>query len=202
MIVGSRQDNTSKRWPTLLLIDVQRGFDEPQWGRRNNPLAERRIADLLSAWREESGNIVHIRHRSSSKDGVFQPSSDNFQFKPEAQPHAKELVLTKSANSAFIGTELETFLREDGAEAVVIVGFTTDHCCSSTARMAANLGFETTVVADATATFPRQARSGRWITAEAVHEVELAILAAEFAETPDTRQLLARWAQSTQSTGD
>lgn len=65
-----------------------------------------------------------------------------------------EAVIEKSVNSAFIGTDLEDF-KAGGIDTVVISGLTTDHCCSTTARMDANLSLKVWFVADATATFDR-----------------------------------------------
>jgi nicotinamidase-related amidase len=173
--------------PTLLVIDVQRAFEDPAWGERNNPEAEQRVAGLLSAWRAAGAAVVHVRHESASPGGLFRRGTAAFDFKPEAEPLPGEPIVEKRVNSAFIGTDLEERLRAAGAEAVVIAGLTTDHCCSTTARMAGNLGFETWFVADATATHARGV-----FDAETMHLTTLASLNGEFAEVLTTAEAIER----------
>ena len=125
----------------LLIIDVQQGFDDPQWGQRNNPDAEANIAQLILLWRKEKRPVIHIQHNSLEPDSPLKSDLPGFQFKPEAAPIEGEPVFRKTTNSAFIGTELESYLRDKGIAHIVIVGLTTDHCVSTTTRMAGNLGF-------------------------------------------------------------
>jgi nicotinamidase-related amidase len=87
-------------------------------------------------------------------------------------------------NSAFIGTALEAHLRAHQIDTVVVVGITTDHCVSSTVRMAANLGFTVIVVSDATATFERTGPDGDYHSAELMHRVALASLHDEYCHHP------------------
>lgn len=101
-------------------------------------------------------------------------------------------MLTKNHNSGFIGTDLEERLRAAGTETVAIAGMTTDHCVSTTARMAANLGFETWLLADATATHERTAPDGEHLAADLMHRAELAALNGEFADVLDTSAALER----------
>lgn len=176
--------------PTLLLIDVQQAFDDPGWGPRNNPDAERRIAELLTAWRATSAPVIHVRHRSIEPDGLF--DDGGFEFKPEAAPHEGEATLEKTVNNAFVGTDLEQRLRAADAETVVVAGLTTDHCCSSTARMASDLGFEVWFVADATATHIRSLPDGRQFDPETMHDSALASLSDEFAEIVGTAEAVSR----------
>jgi nicotinamidase-related amidase len=175
----------------LLLIDVQKGFDHPKWGPRNNPSAEGQMARLLAAFRETGRPVVHVRHMSTEPDSPLRPGQEGNEIRPEVAPHCEEPVFEKTVNSAFIGTRLEASLREGGIETLVIVGLITNHCVSTTARMASNLGFRTIVVADATATFDFEGVSGERIAAETMHQVGLAELRGEFATIANTEAVLA-----------
>ena len=191
--MGDRSEG-GKQPPALLVIDVQRAFDDPGWGwgSRNNPDAERRIAALLSAWRAAGAPVLHVRHESASPDGVFRRGTPAFDFKPEAEPVDGEPVVDKRVNNAFIGTGLEERLRSTGIGALVIAGLTTDHCCATTARMAGDLDFETWFVSDATATFDRTGPDGERIPAETMHRTALASFDGEFGEVITSDEAIVR----------
>jgi nicotinamidase-related amidase len=179
------------RRAALLVVDVQRGFDDPAWGPRNNPGAEANVAKLIAAWRTAGAPIFHTIHDSPSPAGRLRRGTPGNEIKPEVTPLASERIYRKSVNSAFIGTNLEADLRALGIKTVVIVGLTTNHCISTTARMAGNLGFTTFVLSDATATFQRASLGGRVRSADDVHHAALCDLQDEFAEIVDTDAVLA-----------
>lgn len=169
--------------PALLLIDIQDGIG---WEGRNNPDAEQQAARLLAAWREAGRPVIHVQHMSTEPHSLLRPELPGNAIKAEVRPLDGEPVVEKRVNSAFIGTRLEERLRAEGIEELVIVGLTSDHCVSSSARMAGDLGFDVYVVSDATATFGRAG-----LSAEQVHAVSLATLQGEFATVVKTEELLA-----------
>ena len=177
----------------LLIIDTQTGLDDPGFGERNNPIAEDNIATLLGRWRAKALPLAHIRHDSTEADSPLRPGLPGNAFKPEAEPLDGERVFSKSANSAFIGTTLEDHLRNSGVESLVLAGLTTDHCVSTTARMASDLGFDVTVVADATATHTRTTVDGNQLSAEIIHQANLASLQDEFCSITTTGEILQRF---------
>jgi nicotinamidase-related amidase len=179
----------------LVVIDVQQGFLDPCWGQRNHPDAESKVAALLAAWRQAGRPLYHVRHASRSPHGAFRAGTPGFAFKPEAQPLEGEAVITKEVNSGFIGTDLEQRLRAAGIDTVVLCGLTTDHCVSTTARMAGNLGFSVVVVEDACATHERTGPDGRHFTAEQMHDTALASLHGEFARIAAADAVLVELAE-------
>jgi nicotinamidase-related amidase len=183
--MNMKLDNTA-----LLIIDVQKGFDNPFWGNRNNPQAELNITLLLNKWREQASPIIHIQHCSTSVNSPLHPENPGNDFKDEVLPLEHEVVFTKTVNSAFIGTKLQEHLEGNGIQSLVIVGLTTDHCVSTTTRMAGNLGFEVFLVSDATATFDREGHDGKNCTAEEIHNIHLTSLHGEFCKVISAKEIL------------
>ena len=176
----------------LLLIDIQIGFlDVEYWGgNRNNLNAERNSAKILEVWRRNDWPIYHVKHNSTTPDSPLSPSKKGNYFQPLVKPLQNEKTFEKTVNSAFIGTKLEQELKEKKIASIVIVGLTTDHCISTSVRMSANLGFETTLIEDATATFDKVDRKGRLFTANEIQAVTIASLDGEFAKIRTTAELL------------
>lgn len=144
--------------------------------------------------------VIHTQHCSRKPDSPLRPGVPGNQIKEIASPLPAEPVLTKGVNSAFIGTDLESRLRSNQVNTVVLVGITTDHCVSTTARMAGNLGFETYVVSDATATFDRTGPDGRSYKADEIHAANLASLHKEFATVIETDDLIKKVASDSNTT--
>ncbi|HXW36954.1 MAG TPA: cysteine hydrolase family protein [Nitrososphaerales archaeon] len=179
----------SKR-AALMVIDVQDGLDEPIWGKRNNPNMEQNIAKLLDGWRKSGRPVIHVKHDSKLPHSPLRPRSPGNKIKDAVRPVKGEPVVSKRVNSAFIGTSLERDLRRRRIHTLIMTGLVTDHCVSTTARMAGNLGFDTIVVSDATATFDRVGHDGKKYAAEEIHNTALASLKDEFAQILETETIL------------
>jgi nicotinamidase-related amidase len=169
--------------PALILVDIQNGFENIEFwgGQRNNPDAELRASELLKIWRENNLPIFHIQHCSSNPTSLLHETNAGNTFNSLVTPVEGELIIKKNVNSAFIGTDLQAQLDKAEITTLVIAGLTTDHCISTTTRMAGNLGYTTWLVSDATATFNKKGIDGQNYPAELIHETALASLNEEFA---------------------
>ncbi|KAF3396406.1 putative isochorismatase family protein YrdC [Penicillium rolfsii] len=211
----------------LILIDNQSAFTNPStvalWGAsRSNPHYEANLQSLLSAFRDARVSsstpleVIHIFHSSDSASSPLHPAHPAGGIRPLdfAVPAAdgSEPIFWKNVNSSFIGTGLEAHLRLKGIRQIIVAGLTTDHCVSTTVRMAANLGVvdrfldegpvrfradgtrenevrvekgRIILVSDATATFSKGD-----FDAETVHKVSVASLDGEFADVMGTEQVV------------
>ena len=139
----------------LLIIDMQRAFDDLDfWGPTTNPDCEANVAALAGAWTQAGEPIVVVRHDSSSPGSPLSPANPGNALVDAVAALEPALLVTKNVNSAFYGDpDLHAWLAAQGISEVVICGIQTNMCVETTARMAGNLGYDTTVVLDATRTF-------------------------------------------------
>ncbi|MEU8758429.1 cysteine hydrolase family protein [Streptomyces sp. NPDC048659] len=165
----------------LVVVDVQKGFeDEGFWGRRDNPAAEGNIAALIDRWQETGRPVVFVRHDSVRAGSPLAAGSAGNAFKDfveerRGKGRGRELLVTKSVNSAFYGQpSLDLWLTgearggaADGQRAqIVVVGIQTNMCNETTARMGGNLGYDVLFVLDAMHTFDLAGPFGWTATAE------------------------------------
>jgi nicotinamidase-related amidase len=178
--------------PALILIDIQKGFEDiAYWGKeRNNLQAEENASLLLNIWRSKNFPIFHIQHCDVDPKSILNEMHCGNDFMDLVKPFEEEVVLKKEVNSAFIGTNLKKLLDEAAVVKVVFVGLTTDHCVSTSARMAGNFGYETYVVSDATFTFSKMGLDGQFFSAQLMHDTTLASLSEEFATVLSTEKVI------------
>lgn len=180
---------------TLLIIDVQQGMVDRSRGPRNNPDAESRLEHVLSTWRNAGRPLIHVKHNSIRPDSVFHSSNPGNEIQPFARPLDGEILIEKQANCAFVGTDLEARLRAEGVDTVVIMGFVTNHCVETTARIAGDLGFDTYVVSDATGAYDRVSPDGELISGDVIHQVALTSIHGEFATVVTSSDVIAAISQ-------
>ena len=138
--------------PALVVVDVQRGFDDPSWGRRDNPACEANVAALIAAWRSRGLPLVFVRHDSVEPGSTLAPGQPGNDFK-DVVTGEPDLLVTKTVNSSFHGEpSLQAWLDAAGVRTVYLCGITTNHCCETTTRVGGNLGYDMRFVLDATHT--------------------------------------------------
>lgn len=200
----------------LLVIDTQQGLNTATttyYGTtRSNPSFEDNLTRLLAAVREYNTSastpmlIIHVHHHSTDPQSPLHPSKPTSGPQACSAPANDEPVLTKSANSAFVGTGLEQRLRDLQIAQMLVVGIATDRCVSTTTRMAADLqvcceplatdgeGEGTRkstregvwLVEDCTACFD----NGGTVDVEVVHRVHVESLKDEFCDVTDVKGVL------------
>ena len=159
-------------------------------GSRNNPEAEKNCREILDYFRKQELPLFHIQHASVNPKSPLYPGKAGQAIKQIVYPKEGEWVIQKTTNSAFVNTELQSLLKTSGIAALIIVGLTTDHCVSATVRSAADHGYRTTLISDATATYAKTGVDGTFYEADLIHSIEMASLNGEFATIMDTSTLI------------
>ena len=149
----------------LLVVDMQQYSEQPRrvldtnlrlrdfFRAQDLPIIWLRVGSLLPDARDQ-----HARRREAwlRQPGDAQPprvprGTPGFEVCAELAPAPTELVIDKNATSAFTASALDLYLRNLGAENLVVTGTSTNHCVDNTARDAADRGFYVILVDDACA---------------------------------------------------
>lgn len=179
----------SLREAALIIIDAQEEYRSGALPLTGVEAALTQVAALLDAAREAGGRVYHIVHKGSAGE-VFDPAAGG-RIMTEVAPAEGEPVIEKAEPSAFTGTDLAERLREAGIKSIVLAGFMTHLCISSTARAGMELGFGVTVAADAAATRPLpDPLGGGDVSAQEIHRVALTALGDCFAGVVRTAAIL------------
>jgi len=164
----------------LVLIDIQNEYLAGPLALPDAEAAIARTTTLLARARESGAAIFHIAHRGKP-GSLFDRTADRGAIVTPLTPRAGEPVIEKELPNAFAGTDLLAQLAATGRKELVLAGFMTHMCVSSTARAALDLGFRTTIDADSCATRDLPDGHGGTLAARTIHEVALAELSDRFA---------------------
>jgi nicotinamidase-related amidase len=164
----------------VVLIDFQNEYLAGPVAVANAGPAVANAAQLLQSAREAGAPIFHIAHKGRT-GGLFDRASDRGQIISELRPAAGEAIIEKGLPNSFAGTDLRSCIEATGRRELILCGFMTHMCVSSTARAALDLGFRVTIEASSCATRDLPNGRGGVIPAAIVDEVALAELADRFA---------------------
>jgi nicotinamidase-related amidase len=165
----------------VVVVDAQREYVDGLLPLPGAGPALHILQGLLHRARVLDTPVLHVVHRGRA-GGLFDPAGQGFDIADEAAPTRGEPVVEKGLPNAFAGTDLEALVKATGRREIVLAGFMTHMCISSTARAATDLGLRTTIAADACATRDLPGPLGQGVVpAQDVHRVALAELADRFA---------------------
>jgi nicotinamidase-related amidase len=102
-----------------------------------------RINQLAAMVRERSGKVVWIAH-CGRPDDDFAPDKPGWRFLPELDRQQADIVVRKTLNDPFAGTDLDDFK----PDRVLVTGWATDFCVDATVRSAVSNGYHVVAVAD------------------------------------------------------
>lgn len=174
-VAGAQQHAATLADGVLVIIDAQREYRDGALPLAGVDAAITEIGKLLARARQAGTPVIHVVHKGSG--ALFDPAQPGFEIVAPLRPNTDETVIEKSRVSAFFGTGLEEAIKRTGRHNLILVGFMTHNCLSSTARQARDLGYPPTVVAAATATRDLPDGKGGVIAASALQAASLAALA-------------------------
>ena len=168
----------------LLVIDAQQSFRHRAfWSEADLPAYLAAQNALIAGAAAQGAPIVRILHRSGPDvaDNPFSDPSGHVRALAGLAEFDAAATFSKSRHSALVGTGLDVWLTERGIRRLIVSGMRTEQCCETTARHAADLGWQVDYVPTATLTFDMAQPDGRPLPAADIVARTCTVLAGRFA---------------------
>ena len=179
-MAGADQSPSPLGQSALVLIDCQMEYVDGRLGLDGVGPALESAARVLARARAAGTPVIHVAHRGAA-GGLFNADGPGGAIAALVAPRDGEPVIGKKLPNAFAGTALAETLTGLGRKQLILVGFMTHMCVSSTARAALDLGYRSTILSGATATRDLPAPGGGVMAAAELQRASLAALADRFA---------------------
>jgi len=180
----------------LLVIDVQNEYFTGQLPVTYPPDSLKNILEAMQAASKQDIPIVVVQHTESEPTSpIFNKSSPAWELYPDIAQRPHSLLIEKHLPGSFTGTELESWLREQAIDTVVIAGYMTQMCCDTTARQAAHLGFSVEFLSDSTGSLAFENEAGS-ATAEELHRATLVSQQSFFSQVMSTADSMGSFSRS------
>ncbi len=113
--------------------------------------------------------VVVVRHTFTDPNApAFRQGSEGAELHPEIAKRPHALVIEKHLPGSFTNTELDSWLKSQGVDTVVITGYMTQMCCDTTSREAFHRGYKVEFLSDGTGTLAFENEAGA-ASAEELH---------------------------------
>lgn len=130
----------------MIVVDMQGGLRNGA-PKHDLPGVVRRINQMAAMLRRRCGQVIWVQHRGSPGDD-FEPGTSGWQLLPELDRQVTDVVIHKTLNDPFAGTDLQPVLTRMAADRVFIAGWATDFCVDATVRSAVSHGHHVRVIGD------------------------------------------------------
>lgn len=189
--VINQKEATSRRMPqSLLVVGAQGGFLQMPGG--FYPLdAVTKIKDLIAYFRNTEREVIYVNLVSTSKISPFFPGCSGSRNILELKPFKKDEVLNRHFNDPFSDSQLNEILQKKSIKSFAVCGFSLNHCVDATVRRASDLGYDVTLVADATGCFDRIGFQGVKISSKNIADAIVANIVSEYSTVLNVNELIS-----------
>ena len=172
----------------LLVIDIQNEYFIGKLPVTYPKNSFENIIEVIDFANENNIETVLIQHTNPGEDSAtFKKGTDEWKTHEKVLKRNYDKIIEKNLPGSFTGTDLESWLKENNVDTVVICGYMSQMCCDTTARQAMHLGFDVEFLSDATGTLNISNSAGE-ISAEELHRAILVTQAMKFSKVMSTAE--------------